>query len=152
VVHNKSDYFKVDVENLIMSDFTGSPHDNRTIYDAYHGLYTVTQRMENFDSLLSNNIFFGRQKHELLGRLADQFRRFETGLELLNTNEIYTELGESMFYEWSKKGRTIEDKYAKLKSYLNLSDLGIDFRYDDFCKLNPIEEFYRKEQQGIFNF
>lgn len=150
VVYNKSNYFKIDVENLIMWNFTGSSYDNRTIYDAFHGLYTVTQRMKNFDLLLSNNVFLGSHKHELLGRLADQFTRFKTGLELLNIEEVYTDLGKSLYFQWIEEGEIIENKYFKLKNYLNLSNLDIDFRYDDFCKLNPIEDFYKNEQ--LFKF
>src|SRR5690606_6580498 len=88
VVHNRKDYFKIDVDNLVMRDFTNQQWDYRTIYGAFHGLFTVTQRVECFDKLLAQNVFSGREKHELMGRLTDQFARYRTGLELLDLSKV----------------------------------------------------------------
>ena len=152
VVHNRKDYFKIDVDNLIMRDFTKQEWDYRDIYGAYHGLYTVAKRVECFDILLSNNVFSGREKHELLGRLTDQFSRFRTGLELLNFDEVFTKKGQDFYFEYDTKCFNILNKYKILPSVFDLSNRDLDFRYADFCKLNPIEEFYKKEEQGIFKF
>lgn len=152
VVHNRKDYFKIDVDNLTMRDFTKQEWDYRNIYGAYHGLYTVAKRVECFDILLSNDVFSGREKHELLGRLTDQFSRFRTGLELLNFDEVFTKKGLDFYFEYDTKCLNILNKYRILPSVFDLSDRDLDFRYNDFCRLNPIEEFYKKEQQGIFNF
>lgn len=152
VVHNRKDYFKIDVDTLIMRDFTKQEWDYRNIYGAYHGLYTVAKRVECFDVLLSNNVFSGKEKHELLGRLTDQFSRFRTGLELLNFDEVFTKRGQGFYFEYDKKCLNILNKYRILPSIFDLSNRDLDFRYEDFCKLNPISEFYKKEEQGIFNF
>lgn len=152
VVHNRKDYFKIDVDNLIMRDFTKQEWDYRNIYGAYHGLYTVAKRLECFDILLSNNVFSGKEKHELLGRLTDQFSRFRTGLELLNFDEVFTKKGQDFYFEYDTKCLNILKKYRILPSIFDLSNRDLDFRYEDFCTLNPIEEFYKKEEQGIFNF
>ncbi|MBE9490302.1 MAG: hypothetical protein IMY67_08425 [Bacteroidetes bacterium] len=152
VVHNRKDYFKIDVNNLIMRDFTKQQWDYRSIYGAFHGLFTVTQRVECFDKLLTQNIFSGREKHELLGRLTDQFSRFRTGLELLDFNEAYTEKGIQFYNELDTKCGSILKKYARLKKEFNLSNRDLDFRYDDFCKLNPFEDFLIKDEKRIFNF
>tara|TARA_B110001452_G_scaffold232490_1_gene209813 strand:- start:18 stop:281 length:264 start_codon:yes stop_codon:yes gene_type:complete len=84
--------------------------------------------------------FFGREKHELLGRLADQFTRFRTGLELLNFKEVYTEKGIAFYNELDTKCLSILKKYLKLKDEFDLSNRDVDFRYEDFCKLNPIKD------------
>lgn len=152
VVHNRKDYFKIDVDKIIMRDLTKQEWDYRNVYGAYHGLYTVTKRVECFDILLSNNVFSGREKHELLGRLTDQFFRFRTGLELLNFDEVFTKNGQSFYIEYDTKCQNILNKYKILPTIFDLSNRDLDFRYDDFCKLNPISEFYKKEEQGIFNF
>lgn len=151
VVQNRKDYFKIEVDNLIMRDLTKQEWDYRNVYGAYHGLYTVTKRMECFDILLSKNVFVGKHKHELLGRLTDQFSRFKTGLELLNFEEIYTNKGLELYNELNTKCQSIFNKYKVLQSIFDLSNRDLDFRYDDFCKLNPIVDFYKKEEQGIFN-
>jgi hypothetical protein len=152
VVHNRKDYFKIDVDNLIMRDFTKQEWDYRNIYGAFHGLYTVTKRVECFDILLSNNVFCGREKHELLGRLTDQFGRHRTGLELLNLEKVFTEQGMLYYKELDTKCVTILNKYKKLLSIFDISSVDLDFRYNGFCLLNPIEEFYKNEEKGIFNF
>lgn len=152
VVHNRKDYFKIDVDKIIMRDLTKQEWDYRNVYGAYHGLYTVAKRVECFDILLSKNVFTGKKKHELLGRLADQFLRFRTGLELLNFEEVFTKKGQDFYFEYDSKCQNILNKYKILPTIFDLSNRDLDFRYDDFCKLNPISEFYKKEEQGIFNF
>lgn len=152
VVHSRKDFFKIDVDNLVMRDFTNQQWDYRTIYGAFHGLFTVTQRVECFDKLLTKNVFSGREKHELLGRLTDQFARYKTGLELLDFNKVYTQKGIKFYNELDKKCESILKKYSKLKSEFDLSNRDLDFRYDDFCKLNSFEGFLKKDQNNYYQF
>lgn len=152
VLQNKKDFFKIDVSNLVMRDYTKQDWDYRDIYGAFHGLYTVTKRVECFDMLLSKNVFSGSKKHELLGRLTDQISRFRTGLELLDFDVVFTEKGKQLYDEHDIKCLNILDKYRKLDSYFDFSNRDLDFRYEDFCKLNPIEDFYKKEKEGFFEF
>jgi len=152
VVHNRKDYFKIDVDNLIMKDFTKQPWDYRSIYGAFHGLFTVSQRVNCFDKLLTQDVFSGKEKHELLGRLSDQFARFRTGLELLKLNEVYTEKGIDLYNQLDEKCDSILKKYAKLKDEFDLSNRDLDFRYDDFCKLNTFKDFTEKEQKNYYQF
>lgn len=151
-MHAVKDFFIIDAQNTIMRDLTGKEWDYRDLFGAFHGLYTVTRRVECFDLLLSKNVFSGREKHELLGRFADQFNRFRTGLELLNLNKVYTQKGVKFYQELDLRCHTILDKYRKLPSYFNLSNRDLDFRYKDFCVLNSYNEFLKKENEGYFNF
>jgi len=152
LVHNRNDFFKIDVENLMMKDFTKQKWDYRSIYGAFHGLFTITQRVVNFDKLLSQDVFSGRQKHELLGRFADQFSRFKTGLDLLDFNQVYTEKGLQFYIDLNTKCKSILKKYDKLTHEFDLSNRDLDFRYNDFCKLNPFEDFSKKDEKGFYNF
>ena len=152
IVYNRKEYFKIDVDNTIMRDLTKQDWDYRNVYGAFHGLFTVTQRVENFDKLLSNNVFSGIEKHELLARMADQFGRFRTGLELLNVDEIYTEVGKQFYFELDSKCSALLKKYSKLKDYFDSSNPEPEFRYQHFCNLNPIVDYYKKDAEGFFNF
>lgn len=152
MLHDKGKYFKIDVENSVMRDFTQKPWDYRTIYGAFHGLYTVTKRVQCFDKLLAQNVFQDEQKHELLGRLTDQISRFRTGLELLDQDVVFTEKGKRFYNELDSSCEAILRKYSTLKDTFDLSNRDLDFRYTDFCQLNPIEDFYTKEAQGAFSF
>lgn len=152
VLHNKKDYFKIDVDKIIMRELTHQDWDYRNVYGAFHGVYTVFKRVECFDILLSKNVFKGEHKHELLGRLTDQFSRFRTGLELLNLDEVYTEKGKQFYLEIDSKCAKLMEKYSFLKSIFDLSNRDLDFNYKEFCLLNPIEKFYSLESEGKFNF
>lgn len=152
VVHNRKDYFKIDVDNSIMRDYTKQAWDYRNIYGAFYGIFTVSQRVKYFDILLTKNIFTGREKHELLGRFTDQFSRFRTGLELLNLEEVYTKKGIDFYNQMDTECAAILKKYEKLKTEFDLSNRDVDFRYDDFCTLNPYDAYLEKDSEGYYNF
>lgn len=152
IIHNRKDYFKIDVDNLVMSDFTKQEWDYRTIYGAFHGVFTVSQRVKYFDVLITKNIFKDKEKHELLGRLSDQFARFRTGFELLNLEEVFTEKGIAFYNQMDEECASTLKKHEKLITEFDLSNRDLDFRYEDFCKLNIYEEFLDKEAKGYFNF
>ena len=152
VMFNKEEFFKIDSLTTIMRDLTKQDWDYRNLYGAFHGLYTVTRRVECFDILLSKNVFSGCEKHELLGRMADMFPRFQTGLELLNLDEVYNEKGKEMYLELTQKCQTILKKYEKILKDFDLSHRDLDFRYNEFCLTNSYENFVEKDKQGYYNF
>jgi hypothetical protein len=152
LIHDLKDFFKIDAQNTFMRDLTKQEWDYRDVLGAFHGLYTITKRIEGFDLLVARNAFSGKQKHELLGRFADQFSRFNTGLELLNLDEVYTKKGKDFYNELNSRCQAIFKKYAKLPSYFDLSNRDLDFRYDEFCLLNPYDEFLKKDAEKLYNF
>ena len=151
VMFNKEEFFKIDSLATVMRDLTKQDWDYRNLYGAFHGLYTVTRRVECFDILLSKNVFSGREKHELLGRMADMFPRFQTGLELLNLDEVFTNKGKEFYLESTQKCQTILKKYENLINEFDLSHRDLDFRYDEFCLTNSFETFLEKDKQGFYN-
>lgn len=152
VVHDRKKYFKIDVDNIVMRDLTKQEWDYRTVYGAFHGLFTVTQRVECFDKLLLQNVFFCRERHELLGRLTDQFTRFRTGLELLDFDEVFTKKGIKFYKSLDSKCEKILNKYKRLQNEFDQSNRDLDFRYKDFCKTNSYQVFLEKDIKGQFNF
>ncbi len=152
LLHNRAEYFKINVDNTIMRDLTMQDWDYRNVYGAFHGLFTVTQRVICFDILISKNIFSGRKKHELLGRMTDMIPRFKTGLDLLDLDLVYTERGKQFYFELTKSCENILNKYMVLKKEFNLNHQDLDFRYDEFCKLNSYEDFTEKDSNNHYNF
>jgi hypothetical protein len=150
VVHDRKEYFKIDVDNIVMRDLTHQQWDYRTVYGAFHGLFTVTQRVICFDILLSQNIFEGREKHELLGRMTDMIPRFKTGLELLDLDYVYTSKGKDYYFELASKCETILSKYQWLTTEFDLSHRDLDFRYNEFCELNAYEDFLQKDNDNYY--
>lgn len=149
---NEKEFFKIDARNTFLRDLTGQEWDYRDVYGAFHGVYTIYKRLECYDLLLQKNVLKDKDKHELLGRLTDQFPRFHTGLELLNLDEVYTEKGKAFYLELDEKCAAILYKYNKLRSEFDLSNRDLDFRYEDFSKLNSYEYFLEKDNQGFYNF
>lgn len=152
VVHDRKKYFKIDVDNIVMRDLTKQEWDYRTVYGAFHGLFTVTQRVACFDKLLVQNVFSGREKHELLGRLTDQFTRFRTGLELLDFDVVFTKKGIKFYKSLDSKCERILNKYKRFQNEFDLSNRDLDFRYKDFCEINSYQVFLEKDKKGQFNF
>ncbi|GIM53154.1 hypothetical protein CAPN004_21840 [Capnocytophaga cynodegmi] len=148
----RKDFFIIDPVKSIMRDFTKQAWDYRDIYGAFHGVYTVLKRLECYDILIKKNILKGKDKHELFGRLADQFPRFRTGLELLDLDEVYTKKGKELYLELDKKCETILKKYEKIVPFFDLSFRDLDFNYSDFIIANPIDDFLEAEKKGFFNF
>ncbi|MGX1024679.1 hypothetical protein [Flavobacterium sp. CS20] len=152
ILHDRKQYFKIDADHSIMRDLTKKQWDYRSVFSAFNGLFTVTQRVVYFDKLLDQNVFSGREKHELLGRLTDQFPRFRTGLQYLDLKTVYTDKGAKFYKDLDKKCAFILKKYRRLKDEFDLSNRDVDFRYDDFCTLNPYEEFLEKDKRGYYQF
>lgn len=152
ITFDKKDFFKIDAPNIIMRDLTKHEWDYRDVYGAFHGVYTVYKRLECYDVLLQKKAMEGRDKHELLGRLADQFSRFHTGLELLNLDEVYTEKGKEFYLDLDNKCENILNKYSRLEEEFDLTNRDLDFRYEDFCLLNSYEDFLEKDKNQFYNF
>lgn len=152
ITFNEKEYFKIDARNTLMRDLTGENWDYRDVYGAFHGIFTIYKRLEVYDVLMDKGILKGQDKHELLGRITDQFPRYHTGLEKLNLDEVYTEKGKILYQDLDKKTGEILEKYKKLKTEFDISNRDLDFRYEDFVKLNPYDEFLEKDTENYYKF
>jgi hypothetical protein len=144
MLFNRADYFKIDVENTQLGDLILIEGEERSIYSAIHGLYTVAKRFEAFYELYKINIFSGIQKHEFMGRLADLKKRFRTGLELLNLDEVYTAKGKQVYEVLDDKCASIITELKHLETLFDLSNQPAEFSYAYFLERNPFENFMAK--------
>jgi len=81
------------VEPTIRMGKLNDNNDYRTLYSAVHGLFTVAMRLFSYDILLQKNALCNETKHEIVGRLIDQFSRLNTGIELLDMEKVFTQRG-----------------------------------------------------------
>ncbi len=143
LLHDKETWF-LDIAALEkpMSELTGKKGDYRSFFSMFHGLYTVTKRIDCFHVLLKANYFKGKQKHELLGRMTDQYQRFYKGgyNTKIDLKKICTPKGLELYNFLFETGKNILEDYHHLPKKFDLSNRDVDFRYKDFCKLNPIED------------
>lgn len=144
VLFETSDYFRIDPRTPI-ANYTLSESDHRTILSAFHGLYTTTKIAECFDIIFDKNIFHGKQRHELLGRLADNADRTTTGFEQLDRSTIFTEQGEFMYQRMKEICHDIYARRADLLAPLDTSNQPFVFDYDLFLQRNALTELQEHE-------
>lgn len=144
MLFNRADYFKIDADNTQLSDLVSIKGEERSLYSAFHGLYTVAKRYEAFFALYQLDIFSGIQKHEFMGRLADLKKRFRTGLELVNIEDVYTEKGKWVYQTLDEQCATIIDSLNDLDQFFDLSNQPPEFSYPHFLALNAFEQFMAK--------
>jgi len=141
ICFDKSLLFKIDVENIMIKELINRPADYRTVYSVIHGLASISKRVEGFEKMLNAKELSDKQKHELHGRLGDQFSRFYAlGFEQLNKDYVFTESGKAYFGTMFENCAKSLDR-LKWVNQFDMSWIDLDFRYADFVKHNPIENF-----------
>jgi hypothetical protein len=135
--YNKFKYFKIDAEKSLLGNYLNNPNEKRTIYNVFHGVITITQRLICYEYIIKNNLLSGIDSYELNGRYCDQYRRHHAGLELLNLDEIFTEDGKKLYLEMDN---LCEDalEYFKLEAVkYNVINQPSEFNFQQFLVLNP---------------
>ena len=134
----KGDFFKIDVENMLIGPHINKPSDYRTIFSVIHGLISISIRVEGFERLLAAEELSGLENHELRGRYADQIPRFESlGIQYLNFKNIFTPLGLEYFEGLMANTKAKLAKREKEFSNLDISWRDLDFRLNTYLKHNP---------------
>jgi HEXXH motif-containing protein len=130
-------FFKVDPDKLFVSDWTGNAQDNRNLYSAFHGLYTTTKVAEVLDCCIRADLFTGRHKHVLIGRLADNQRRYKTGLEKAPHADLFTNEGQKVYKEMDELCAEIYNRNADLILNLQVANQPFVFDYPLYALTNP---------------
>ncbi len=117
--------------------------DTRTIYGAYHGIYTTEKIVEVFINLLDEDLDIDVDtRYELIGRLAINKNRHDIGLEKIPWETIFSPLGKSIFdYYYTKLDNYIKD-YPVYFDY-EISEHPVVFNYWKFKDDNPIEMYQK---------
>lgn len=150
IFHNKGDFFKENPENINMSDLTGNENDYRSVLSAIHGLYTVVKRMNCFKHLIMKKVFTSHLEHELIGRYADQLKRFKhLGVYDENMKKILSERGLIFYNSMVDYGMRILDADNYILNMFNLEWRDIDFYYSEFAKYNKYDDFKNKLKTKI---
>ena len=138
VLFDKQKFFKIDVEKANMGDFLGNSLEKRTIFSAFHGLFTVAKRYEAFYILYKEGVFVAEERHEFLGRFADLEKRFKTGLERLPLGEVFTPEGINFFEQLYSVCEYVITHTQELKGVFQLHNQPPEFSYQHFLQLNPL--------------
>ena len=136
--YDKNKYFKIDAENSLLGDYLNNPNEKRTVYNLFHGVITITQRLICYQHIIENKLLNGIDLYELIGRYCDQYRRHHAGLEKLNLDEIYTEDGKKLYLEMDNLCENALE-YFKLEAIkYNIINQPSEFNFQQFLVLNPI--------------
>lgn len=92
------EYLKIDPGTPLRDlSSTISQKEERSIYDAYHGLYTITSVIYALLPVYRNHKFNWEQTYNLLGRISMHGIMIRTGIHQINKEEVLTEDGIEIF-------------------------------------------------------
>ena len=131
-----SDYFQADSGDP-MAKYNGNPTEQRTLYSALHGLYTTAKTAECFDALCQNNALSEAQRYEVVARLADNKRRFRTGLEKINFAQIFTAQGLALYQYLDELCAAVYERLDPLIAGYDVSNQRFVFSMNRFYEANP---------------
>jgi len=133
----KQEYFRVD-PNTPLRLFTKDERERRTVYITLHGLFTEAAMAESLNLCYENNVFHGRQEHELVGRLAFILKRFSHDLRNLAHRDLFTEKGLSLYNDFKDVFLDIFQKRQDFVGMFDTSNQPYTFSYAKFVELNPL--------------
>ncbi|MGH1335791.1 MAG: hypothetical protein ACRBFS_06655 [Aureispira sp.] len=130
------DYFAVDYNKTIGSFLNNT--DYRTLYSAFHGIYTTGQIVDLFLKLIkASPDLEARMRHELEGRIAINKTRHNIGLEKIDPEVIFTPKGKAIFkFYYEQLDQNIETN-PSFFAY-DMSRHPVVFNYEKFLQDNPL--------------
>jgi hypothetical protein len=136
--YDKSLYFKLDFEREMLGEHLNNPHETRTLFNVFHGLVTVSQRLVCYQHIIQNSLLSGHELHELTGRYCDQYKRLNSGLEKLNIDNLYTEQGKRLYREMRQLSENALTYFKNRSEKFDLTNQPSEFNYEKFLQLNPL--------------
>ena len=106
-----------------VSELNGNESDPRSLFDAFHGNFTMGRMVGVFDAILSSPgiVLQPLERAELLGRFAQALQRFRAGLESIDDERLYTAEAWAIHREW---WRIVEMLCERHQHVLQGLDLG----------------------------
>ena len=132
------EYFAVDAKNGKINQFNKNQDDQRSIYSAYHGMFSLANITSLFATVLEKGVFEGHKKHELIGRMADNLRRLGHNIQDVKYREAYTEKGWKLLLAIEDRYNALMAEYGTFISKYNTSNQPYVFDYSIFLKENPM--------------
>ena len=120
-----------------LREFTGEASEQRDVFTALHGVFTEALMCIALAHCLQQNVFAGRQLHEVVGRLSFLMKRFHLDLLHVQHEGMFTELGEAVVREC---GSIFDDAFqcwGDQLTNLDFSNQEYTFSFERFCLLNP---------------
>jgi hypothetical protein len=130
-------YLRVDKEHPL-KDFTKKSWEIRSVYGAFHGLFTYTTILHSLDKVLDAEAAFSvAARHEALGRIGFYHQKFGIDLVSMDNSNILTEEGMAWHKQFAAGYMYICQKYQHVLASYRYTNQPYTFQYDLFSALNP---------------
>jgi hypothetical protein len=138
VTTNMKEYFVEDVEKEKISTYNLKESDNRKIYSAIHGAFSLYNIAVILSEILNKEILTDRKRHELIGRFSDNLKRFNKAISDIYYKSIYTEKGWELISLLSLASNDLNSTYGSFANSFNTSNQPYVFSFKSFLELNPL--------------
>ncbi len=138
ITHEMEQFLAIDPDTPL-EKFNLKTGEYRSVYVAFHGVFTEAIMNEAFAICVENKIFMGRKEHELKGRFAYILSRFLADMESLNHPEIFTPTGFYVYSALRNKMLTTYSQYGSMLKEFDLTNQPYTFSYDQFLLTNPLK-------------
>lgn len=139
ITYEPGAFLRIPMETQL-AEATDAVHDGRSLYEALHGAFTEATMALCFDACLERRLFEGRDRHELLGRVALILRKMNHDLLLLARPDFYTERGAAWFDTIRLLFEELCDRrWNELRGF-DFAGQPYAFDYRAFAARNPLAE------------
>ncbi len=121
-----------------LSDFLENSNDQRSLYAAFHGLFTYSLIVSVLLASLHRHILNNQQTHEARGRLGFYLLKFQCDLQNLAQPKLYTAEGVRLYRGFHECYESAIATYAIKLRELDYSNQPYVFHYGRFNELNPL--------------
>jgi hypothetical protein len=111
--------------------------EGRSVYTKLHGVFTEAMMLATFDACLTQDLFVGADRHELLGRAALIFRRMHYDLASIAQPALYTPRGQQLFDLIYAVFADVRARRIEMLTGFDFSGQPYTFDYRTFRALNP---------------
>jgi hypothetical protein len=119
-----------------LNQYTHAKHDERTVYGAFHGLFTYTSILHCLDYCLRHELLAADYRAEALARLGFYTRKFRRDVTSFPAQVILTAEGLRYWAMFASGLASIEQHYQGYLATADYSNQPYLFNYALFCSLN----------------
>lgn len=117
-------------------------YEDRTIEVFFHALFTYHLILNCLSACLENDVFTGKKRHELEGRILHSLVKCSADLKKINrekANDFFTPEGMVIYDEIVKTYNRVATKWAYLPKKYSLAGQPYNFTYSVFLEKNKIQ-------------
>lgn len=130
-------------KDSLLREWTGVLQDNRSVYGAFHGLFTYTTILYCLRQCLKANAFDSIQQVEAMARIGFFMQKFEMDLNQMNIPDLFTIYGGHIYDAAFTCFEQVKAEYAESYKDYTYTNQPYIFNYEAFQQANslPHENF-----------